>query len=1204
MSAGVVDYLRTVVNARQRCAGRVLANKLPASVDCIGGSGDGELRAKLARAASKLEARTVGACAGVTLALLDYPGPCEHPGGASFEAGALFGCVESNLDRLARRLLETYFPQPLGVLRGKKRRCVARTAKKGFAMVLADLQARTDCLLGVEGGELSGGVDCRAALAPHGPGTGDVKTDRRLRDAYVAVGAVAVACAIPELDTLGYQRACADGSGGSFSPIDLRACVFDENRRVAPEILELGFPTAPACGNGRLEGDEECDDGLQNSDTAADACRADCRLPICGDGVTDPGNGEGCDDGNAVPEDGCDATCTVEGCGDGVLQAALGEQCDEGAGNSDTIADSCRRNCRLPTCGDGVVDPSLDEACDDGNRTDNDGCDADCIEEGCGDGIVQAGLGEQCDDGPANSNTTPDACRSDCSLPRCGDGVVDPSRSEECDDRDSNQGDGCRNDCTVCGNGVVAGTEQCDDGPDNSDTAGDACRLDCTLPFCGDGVTDSGAGETCDDANDDDRDPCLSDCTVAACGDAVLCDRPACTSGPGGAPEECDAGGANSDTTSDACRQNCARPRCGDGTVDSGAGEICDTTPSAACASDELCTDECFCSHLCPGVGQLELFAGAGPPCATDEDCVVGSCDDAVGRCRTETGLDSGWKGLAHRGDINDGVVSRAFLECPAAGPTCGECNVTGIQNSTRSCRCSVDLRTPCDEPFEIDVDDCSFGTCIDTGFCIDGACSNEPTRVCQVDNQCGLRCSELLGRGCMVDSDCGPHQCQCFFGPPFPLSSGGTPACVLNRFFTDVTGTGNVDTGEGRIVAELRTRVFLGELTTAPCPYCGGVCADDPLELCAFDEDCATGPCDIDPVANDGVRGGVCIGGGAEGLPCDVMAENTSFPARSAALGGGGHSLDCPPDEGVSITPGDGLVIDVEQSTGRSTLTASLPCIDGGDELCHCKQCSQDPTVGCRSNADCIEQGGACERVNGSSCLSNDDCIGVFAGTCRDLGVVRRCAFGLTTGLDCETNADCLAVDGGECELSSCTNSTDPHGIVPQPNGCTDLNCMAVGDDNAECVSPVDKETFCDLIVKGNGDGILTCFTNLDCDASTIGQDGGECTLERKFSCFGPEIVAEGAAHPEFPIGAATFCIPATNNGSINGVAGLPGPGRVRNQGRSTTFCANDPDVRYLPGVGGCPTRPTSRSLRRSMRAASIGVSVTRGAAGSNAPN
>lgn len=44
----------------------------------------------------------------------------------------------------------------------------------------------------------------------------------------------------------------------------------------------------------------------------------------------------------------------------------------------------------------------------------------------------------------------------------------------------------------VCGDGVVAGIELCDDGPSNSDSRPDACRTDCTLPRCGDRVVDAG----------------------------------------------------------------------------------------------------------------------------------------------------------------------------------------------------------------------------------------------------------------------------------------------------------------------------------------------------------------------------------------------------------------------------------------------------------------------------------------------------------------------------------------------------------------------------------------------------------------------------------------------------------------------------------------------------------------------------------------
>src|SRR5439155_488416 len=51
----------------------------------------------------------------------------------------------------------------------------------------------------------------------------------------------------------------------------------------------------PACGNGDIDGDEECDDGDDNSDRLPDHCRTDCTAPSCADGVVDPAHGETCE---------------------------------------------------------------------------------------------------------------------------------------------------------------------------------------------------------------------------------------------------------------------------------------------------------------------------------------------------------------------------------------------------------------------------------------------------------------------------------------------------------------------------------------------------------------------------------------------------------------------------------------------------------------------------------------------------------------------------------------------------------------------------------------------------------------------------------------------------------------------------------------------------------------------------------------------
>ena len=63
------------------------------------------------------------------------------------------------------------------------------------------------------------------------------------------------------------------------------------------------------CGDGIVEGDEECDDGPDNADGVYGACSGECLLgQRCGDGVIN--GGEPCDDGNnGDPSDGC-----LDGC--------------------------------------------------------------------------------------------------------------------------------------------------------------------------------------------------------------------------------------------------------------------------------------------------------------------------------------------------------------------------------------------------------------------------------------------------------------------------------------------------------------------------------------------------------------------------------------------------------------------------------------------------------------------------------------------------------------------------------------------------------------------------------------------------------------------------------------------------------------------------------------------------------------------------
>ncbi len=128
--------------------------------------------------------------------------------------------------------------------------------------------------------------------------------------------------------------------------------------------------------------------------------------PVCGDGIVE--GIEQCDDGNYDNSDFCLATCTLASCGDGYLETDI-EDCDDGNNRG---GDGCAPDCRgeASGCGNGIVDPG--EECDDGNAQNSDACLDSCTVAACGDGYAQLGV-EDCDDGNAVDG---DGCGSDCTL--------------------------------------------------------------------------------------------------------------------------------------------------------------------------------------------------------------------------------------------------------------------------------------------------------------------------------------------------------------------------------------------------------------------------------------------------------------------------------------------------------------------------------------------------------------------------------------------------------------------------------------------------------------------------------------------------------------------------------------------------------------------------------------------------------------------
>jgi hypothetical protein len=84
---------------------------------------------------------------------------------------------------------------------------------------------------------------------------------------------------------------------------------------------------------------------------------------------------------------------------------------------------------------------------------------------------------------------------------------------------DDNTYGGCTTKCTwggYCGDNIVNGSEECDNGKDNGTQYGaDGCTLGCTKPhFCGDNVVDTAQGEECDLGDANGGELCTDKCKL------------------------------------------------------------------------------------------------------------------------------------------------------------------------------------------------------------------------------------------------------------------------------------------------------------------------------------------------------------------------------------------------------------------------------------------------------------------------------------------------------------------------------------------------------------------------------------------------------------------------------------------------------------------------------------------------------------------
>jgi len=215
-------------------------------------------------------------------------------------------------------------------------------------------------------------------------------------------------------------------------------------------------------------------------------------------------------------------------------------------------------------------------------------------------GCDQAADGTACGEANLHKHCVFNVCAKNI----CGDGVT--AEAEQCDDANDREGDGCSARCLVetggyCGNGSTDGTEECDDGNDVND---DRCSNTCLANACRNGRLD--INEECDDGNRTDIDACSNACLANACGNMRV------DSG-----EECDDG---NDSDSDACSTQCLDVMCGNNRQD--PGELCDGGESE---SGVPCSDDCS------GYGIDACMACAAERCSDyDGYPLYGGCRVAI----------------------------------------------------------------------------------------------------------------------------------------------------------------------------------------------------------------------------------------------------------------------------------------------------------------------------------------------------------------------------------------------------------------------------------------------------------------------------------------------------------------------------------------------------------------------------------------------
>lgn len=590
------------------------------------------------------------------------------------------------------------------------------------------------------------------------------------------------------------------------------------------------------------------------------------------------------------------------------------------------------------------------------------------------------------------------------------DGRLDVVTSEENYQADANPGDSSglgvvwyRN-LGFCGNGVVEGSEECDNGTVNGHPS-QCCTSDCqfrTGEVCRASTSVCDAEEVCSDDSGqcpaDENKPVGSPCPNSGC-DAFpyQCNAEGlCQIVPQGIP--CDE---NTNCATGLCLLNFCAASCPDD------GNPCTT---------DVCNGG-LCQHPPKAPGVL---------CGDDgNDCTINQCDGA-GTCQTV------FLGTQTNCGVLPTVPCDALNFCDGAGhcvqnvspagqvcrPSQGVCDVAEVCDG-QNIGCLPDLfvpvGAPCGEPPERSCN-ADQSTCF--GYCEEKQCNASRDCVSVAIDQ---------GEICFDDgNECTIHQCFSTFCSRVDL--GGS--C------TDDGLECTVDFCNG---PNCQHAVIEGDTCDGgdedPCTI--GVCAADGScentidvgAVCRSSE----GPCDAADTCNEL---GECVD---NVMPAGFLCRAGDFFACDAQETCEGLSKECPPDESVpegTLCLSDGNSCTVHECDANGTCAVGFapegqPCPDDGN------RCTTDTCDGAGSCAHVPRpDGGLCLGSNGCEACQNGTCVTLPAGSSCALTVIGEDDTACTDPDTCDESGKCLpnhALDGTPCE---------PDGVACTADVCADGVC------------------------------------------------------------------------------------------------------------------------------------------------------------------